>query len=460
MSKGNSKLKRYVIGGVAALAALVVGVAVFDPAARDQIGAWKIGALGKTSSAAPGASAAPGGGGPAGGQHATTVITAEAVASDFPIRRTSVGFLSSPSVVNVNARVGSAVVAVAVKDGQSVKAGDLLFKLDDRSLQAALAKDQASLAKDQAAHVSSEADFKRAEDLLAKGAGTQQAYDQQLATLKGLEAAIAADQALIASDQVQLSYATITAPASGRLGAINTTVGNIVTASGSQGSASSTPLVTITQMSPLQVTFNLPEDDLPMLHQAFAARKPDAVSLTLPNGTDVVATGPLDFIDSSVDTTTGTIAARASIANPDEKLWPGQYVQIGIQFGTLQNAVAVPTVAVQQGQKGPYVFVVGSDDKVSIRQITVAMTDGGRTAITSGLSAGERVVVEGQARLKDGTSVREQKAGAPGGGASGKPDAKVSEEAPAGGASTTDGGHHKGNKPVDGGKTASADGGA
>ena len=458
-------MKRYVIGGVVVVAALAIGVAVFDPSIRDQIGALKIGPFGGGSAAGGGAPSAKGAAG-GQGQRAVTVVTAEAVTSDFPIERTSVGFLSSPTVVNINARVSSAVTEIAVKDGQTVKAGDLLFKLDDRSLQAALEKDKASLAKDEASHVSAEADFKRATDLLGKGAGTQQAYDQQLAVVKGLEASIASDQAAIDADQVQLGFATITAPVGGRLGAVNTTVGNIVSTNTSQSSSSSTPLVTITQMDPLQVTFDMPEADLPLLQQAYAAKKPDAVRLMLPTGSNVIAEGPLDFIDSSVDTTTGTIAARASIANPDEKLWPGQYVQIVAQFGTLSNAIAVPTVAVQQGQKGAYVFVVGSDGKAVMQPVTVAMTQGDRTAITAGLTAGEKVVVEGQGRLKSGTPVREQKAGGgTGSSMSGGPEAKVSQETPADGtapadAATAGSGHHKGNKPGDNGKAAPADGGA
>lgn len=415
-------MKRVLIGGVAVLAALTLGVAVFRPEIAG-LAAWKAGSSG--ASAAGSVAAGGGKGGRAsGGERPVTVITATASEGDFPIERTSVGFLSSPTVVNINARVTSAVTEVAVKDGQTVKAGDLLFKLDDRALQAALQKDQAALAKDQAAEVSALADFNRDKDLLAKGAGTQQAYDQQMAALKGFQASVAADQAAIAADEVQLSYATITAPVDGRLGAVNTTVGNIVSASSNQGSSAATPLVTITQMAPLQVTFDLPESDVPMLQKAVEAGKADAVSLTLPDGKDVVATGPLDFIDSSVDTTTGTIAARAAIANADGKLWPGQYVEVTVRFGTL-SAVGVPTVAVQQGQKGAYVFVVGADGKAAMRPVTVALTDGARTAIGAGLAAGDRVVVEGQGRLKDGTPVREQKAdgdaGSPSGGGAAKP---------------------------------------
>lgn len=348
----------------------------------------------------------------------TVVVTAPAQATDFPVMRYATGFLSSPVVVNVGSRISSQIVEIPVKDGQTVKAGDVLFRLDDRALNAQLAKDQAGLAKDQAATVSAQADLARARDILAKGAGTQQAYDEQLATTKGLEAAVQADQ-------VQLAYATIAAPVSGRLGMINTSVGDLVStggsqstgqsgqASGTQQSSSSQPLVTITQMDPLTVTFNLPEADLDLLRSAVAspgqAPEPATVSLSTPDGKGLAAHGVLDFLDSFVDTASGTIAARASVDNAGGKLWPGLYVNVAIWFGTLKDAVTVPTVALQTGQKGSYVFVVDPAGKASMRSVTIAMSDDQQTAIASGLNSGEKVVVEGQGRLKDGSPVAEEK---------------------------------------------------
>jgi len=369
------------------------------------------------------------------GPRPTAVVTAEAQTTDFPIMRYATGFLSSPAVVDVGSRVASQITEIPVKDGQTVKAGDVLFRLDDSTLKAQLAKDQAGLAKDQASLVSAQTDLDRARDLLAKGAGTQQAYDEQLATTRGLEAAVQADQAAIQADQVQLAYATITAPASGRLGIVNASVGDLVGTGGGQsgaqggqasgtqqsGSASS-PLVTITQMDPLRVTFNLPEADLGLLQAAMAAPGQATVSLSSPDGTGPSAQGVLDFLDSSVDTTSGTIAARASVDNGDGKLWPGLYVNVAIRFGTLNNAVTVPTVALQTGQKGSYVFVVGADGKASMRPVTIAMSGDTQTAIASGLKPGEKVVVEGQGRLKDGSPVSEDKGttgGATGGAAGG-----------------------------------------
>ncbi|MGB3897942.1 MAG: efflux RND transporter periplasmic adaptor subunit [Mesorhizobium sp.] len=352
------------------------------------------------------------------GPRPTAVVTAPVQTTDFPIMRYSTGFLSSPAVVNVGSRIASQITEIPVKDGQTVKAGDILFKLDDSALNAQLAKDQAGLAKDQAALVSAQADLDRAREILAKGAGTQQAYDEQLATTKGLEAAVEADQAAIRADKVQLGYATIVAATPGRLGTINASVGDLVgsgngqsgtnTSTTQQSGSSSQPLVTITRMDPLRVTFTLPEADLGLLQSAIA--NPGQATVTLSSRDDgggPLAQGALDFLDSSVDTTSGTIAARASVDNSAGKLWPGLYVNVAIRFGTLKDAVTVPTVALQTGQKGPYVFVVGADGKASMKTVTIAMSNDRQTAVSAGLNRGEKVVVEGQGRLKDGAPVTE-----------------------------------------------------
>lgn len=355
----------------------------------------------------------------------TSVI---ATVADFPIRRYAIGFVASPAVVAVNARVTSQVVSIAVKDGQMVKAGDLLISLDDRVLQAQVDRDKALLAKDQALLVSAQADLARAKELAEKQAGTEQAYDESLAAEKAAAATVDADQAQLDADTVQLGYATITAPISGRLGAVGVSVGDLVGVS--NGSSQEAPLVTVTQMDPLQVNFSLPERDLPTLQQALAAPSTSSVTLRRADSRDALATGVLDFVDSSVDIGSGTIAARATVPNPDLALWPGQYVDVVLQAGTLPQVVSVPTVAVQPSQKGPFVFVVKADNTVEVRPVQVALTEGDNSAISAGLQSGERVVTEGQARLKQGAAVREVAAAAGGEAAGGK---DVAAEAPAGG---------------------------
>jgi multidrug efflux system membrane fusion protein len=364
-----------------------------------------------------------------GGGRSASIVSATATTADFPIRRYAIGFVSSPSVVSINARVSSQIVSIHVKDGQMVKAGDVLFSLDDRALRAQLAKDQATLAKDQAMLVSAQADLQRAKDLVAKQAGTQQTYDQALAAQRAAAATIDADKATIDADTVQLSYATISAPISGRLGAVSVSVGDLVTTSNGN-SSSSTPLVTITQMDPLQVNFTLPESNLALLHKALADPQQGDVTLTKDRDPTPIGKGTLDFVDSSVDTASGTIATRASIPNPGLSLWPGQYVNVVLEAGILPKMTSVPTVAVQPSQKGPFVYVVKPDNTVEMRPVQVALTEGENSAISEGLKSGEKVVVEGQTRLKNGAAVHEGKTAGSGDQAS----PKVAEADKAGGA--------------------------
>ncbi|MDW6020686.1 efflux RND transporter periplasmic adaptor subunit [Mesorhizobium sp. BAC0120] len=360
----------------------------------------------------------------ASGARTVTVVTATASTADFPIRRYAIGSISSPAVVGISSRISSQIVSIAAKDGQMVKAGDLLFQLDDRALKAQVERDKAALAKDQAMLISAQADLKRAKNLMDRQAGTQQAYDQALANEKAGEANVAADQAQLDVDTVQLGYATITAPISGRLGAISVAVGDLTT---NNNASTSTPLVTLTQIDPLRVTFNLPESDFALLQKALASPQPDAVTLHADGDPKPIGKGTLDFLDSSVDTASGTISARATVPNPDLMLWPGQYVDVVLDAGVASQLTSVPTVAVQSGQKGPFVYVVKPDNKVELRQIKVALTVGDNVAVSGGLKSGERVVVEGQTRLTDGTPVRVDAADNAAG-------TTVAQEGPAGGA--------------------------
>ncbi|MCG7506803.1 efflux RND transporter periplasmic adaptor subunit [Mesorhizobium retamae] len=349
-----------------------------------------------------------------GGRSAVTVATATAKTTDFPIQRYAIGFLASPAVANINARVASQVMTIAVEDGQMVKQGDVLITLDDRALKAQVEKDKATLAKDQALAASAAADLERAKSLLARQTGTQQAYDQALAAQKAAQATVAADQAALDADLVQLGYTTITAPISGRLGAVSVSVGDLVTAGGASGTGA-TPLVTITEMDPLRVAFNLPEADLALLQQATA--KPGSVSVTLhkDGSPEPIGSGTVDFVNSTVDTASGTITARATVPNADLKLWPGQYVNVTVNAGTMPQVVTVPTQAVQPSQQGSFVYVVKADKTVEARPIKVAISHENESAIASGLKDGEKVVVDGQLSLKPGSAVREVDGGGSGG---------------------------------------------
>ena len=395
-----------IVLAVVAVACVIAGWLYLSPTA---MGSLQQMLAGKETAAAgkPAAGDKPAAG--ANAARSASVLAATATTADFPIRRYAIGFVSSPAVVSINARVSSQIVSIAVRDGQMVKAGDVLLSLDDRALKAQLAKDQATLAKDQALLASSQSDLQRAKDLVAKQAGTQQTYDQAVAAQKAAAATVDADKATLDADMVQLGFATITAPISGRLGAVSVAVGDLVTTSNGN-SSTATPLVTITEMDPLQVNFNLPESDLALLHKALATPLVGGVTLTKDGNPTPIGKGTLDFVDSSVDTASGTIATRASVPNADLSLWPGQYVNVVLDAGIMPQMTSVPTVAVQPSQKGPFVYVIKSDNTVEMRPVQVALTEAANSAISQGLKSGERVVVEGQTRLKNGASVHEGKA--------------------------------------------------
>jgi multidrug efflux system membrane fusion protein len=333
---------------------------------------------------------------------AAAVVTALAERADMPVRKRAIGFVETPASVVVKSRIDSEIVEQHVVDGQFVRKGDLLFTLDDRDIRAQIDKDEAAIARDEASHRRAEGDLARYQQLLARNAGTQQSVDQATADERSSAATILADKAALEADRLKLGYARITAPIDGRAGAVLVTPGNLV-AAGTSGAS----LVTITQMKPLRVGFALPERDLPVLQGALASGRPVAVSARIPDSGRPAVTGTLNFVDSAVDMSSGTITAKALFANDDLALWPGQFVDVEIAADRLRDVVVVPTVAVQAGQKGPYVFVGRPDQTVSLRPVTVALADGDRTALTAGVEAGERVVVDGQQRLKEGARFRE-----------------------------------------------------
>jgi membrane fusion protein, multidrug efflux system len=362
-----------------------------------------------------------------GGPIAVAVVAAET--ANLPLIEHTYGVVKSPTVATVNARVASQIIEIHVKEGQMVKAGDLLVSLDDSLLQAQLEKDQAVLLKDQAQLASATADLARAQDLAKKGAGTQQAADQALAAQKSALANENADKATIDSDNAQLAFTKIIAPVAGRLGAIQAVVGNLVTTA-SAGSASNN-LMTITQLQPLKVSFQLPERTLTDIQTNLTAGIQLPVHVFRSGTTTELENGNLDFIDSAVDTTSGTINMSATVDNDKLALWPGQFVDVEVTKGQLANAVVVPTVAIQQSQTGPFVWVMKDDDTVALTPVTVAQSEGDKSAIASGVAAGDKVVVEGQLKLKDGAAVK--LGGKPADAAAGGAEASTDAAAPADG---------------------------
>lgn len=335
------------------------------------------------------------------GGGAIAVKLAEATTADLPLIVQAYGTAQPIAQVNINARISSQVNKVLVQDGQAVKAGDVLVELDDRTLQAALAKDAATLAKDNAVLENATIQVTRAKTLAASHVGTQQDLDTAVAAEKSAEQVTQADQAVIDADKLQLDFATIKAPIDGKLGAVAAMPGALVTVNGTQ-----TPLMTITQMQPLKVSFRLPEQSLPAIRSQMDSNADVVVRVYASGSHELLDTGKLTFIDSSVDSGSGTIALAATMANDKLVLWPGQHLEVDVQYGTVVGALSVPTVAVQQGRIGSFVWTVDADSKAKATAVEVANYAGEIAAIAKGLSAGQKVVVEGQGKLTDGAMVR------------------------------------------------------
>ena len=340
---------------------------------------------------------------------ATAVVTAVVATKDLPITKDSVGWVEPIATVAVKPRIDAIIIAQAVKDGQVVKAGDLLYRLDDAAIQATIAKDTATMAKDQANLDQANADLKRDKSLIGRNdVLTQQQLEQQTALVKADEASVAIDKAQLQSDQVQLGYTTITAPIAGRVGVVGATTGNLVRAS------DTTPLLTITQMAPLRISFSVPERDLDDYRSALAGPAPVPVEALDRGAATPRASGHLTFINSSIDTTSGTVILKAEFANADGILWPGQYTRVRTRIGIRNGATVVPTVAIQQNSQGPFVFLSTPGGTAKVQPVTVAATLTDTAVISSGLKPGDHVVVEGQLHLSDGAPIKE--AGADSGG--------------------------------------------
>jgi multidrug efflux system membrane fusion protein len=337
------------------------------------------------------------------------VVTAVAESVDLPITRASVGWVEPDATVTVRARVDGQVIEQRVKDGEVVKEGAVLFRLDDREVQAQIARDEATLAKDQAMLAKTQSDVRRIQELLTKGAASQQQFDVVSADSKVAAANVAGDQAMLQADRIKLDYTVIKAPIAGRVGVVRVTPGNLVRANDAGDG-----LVTITQLKPLRISFSLPERELDLVRTALARKGTAQVRAYASGAAQASATGKLFFVDSAVDALSGTVTAKAMFDNEDDQLWPGQYVRIEVDLGLRPKVTTMPLVAVSPGQGGSFAFVVKADSTVERRKVEIADTRNETAVIASGIRPGEKVVIEGQARLRDGAPVIEKPApGAP-----------------------------------------------
>ncbi|MBX4951433.1 efflux RND transporter periplasmic adaptor subunit [Rhizobium binae] len=337
------------------------------------------------------------GGGRRGGGP-TVVKTVAAVKTTLPMDVTASGWADADDNTTIAAQEQGLIVSIAAQDGATVKAGDLIAKLDDRTAKAAVDKDNAMIVRDTATLTEAGTALVRAQDLFDQKAGTQQSLDQARAARDTAAATVDADKATLASDQILLEHTDIRAPFDGRLGDIAISRGAFLNA----GAA----IVTIAKYDPIYVKFHLQERYLRVLKKALAAG-PVEVS-TAPNSTKgQVRKGEISFYDNTVDTASGTILAKAKFENASGALWPGQSVNIVVHFNSSEEHVVVPTVAVSPGPDGFFAFVA-KDGKSRLTPVIIARANGGFTAIESGLSEGDHVVVEGQGQLSDQQAIHEQ----------------------------------------------------
>jgi membrane fusion protein, multidrug efflux system len=340
-------------------------------------------------------------------QHGTTarppaaipVTAAMAAAQDVPVYVEGLGTIQAFNMVSVKTRVDGQITGVMFKEGQEVKAGDPLFQIDQRPLQAALEQAQANKQKDQAQLQSAQLDLDRYSKLLPSGYQTRQQYDQQKGTVGQLQASVKADQAQIDDAQLNLDYSTIRAPIAGRTGQRVVDIGNYVQTS--QNSS----LVTITQIKPIFASFTVPAARLDDIRQSQAKAALKVIAYGMDDKTEL-AEGELTLIDNQVDQATGTIHLKAQFENADERLWPGEFVSMRLVLSMRQNAVTVPAETIMQGPDGAYLYVLGKDDTAHRRSVDVAATQDNFSVISKGLAAGDRVVVNGQYRLTEGAKVK------------------------------------------------------
>lgn len=335
-----------------------------------------------------------------GGNDADAPIPVTAVVAtteNVPLNLDALGTVQALNTVSVRPQVGGQIEAILFKEGEEIAKDDVIARIDARSYQAQLDQAAAKKKQDEAQLGGARSTLKRYEDLIQKNFVAAQDLENQRHTVRQLEALVASDEAAIANARVQLGYTVIRAPISGLAGIRQVDVGNLV--QGSQSDA----IVVLTQVHPINVLFTLPEQQLERVRTAGPSLK---VTARDRSDNRVVAEGTLGVIDNQIDATTGTFKLKAEFTNADTTLWPGQFVNVRLEVGALADAVTVPTQALQRGPDGSYVYVVKDDASVALQPVkTGAEAPGGRTVVLDGVKAGDKVVSEGQFRLKPGAKV-------------------------------------------------------
>ncbi len=332
-----------------------------------------------------------------GGPKTVPVVAEAAVQRSVPLVVKAIGNVEAYNTVSIKSQVSGEIAEVLFREGQDVKKGDRLFQIDPRPFEAALKQAEAALARDRAQAKNAGEEAKRYSFLADKGYVSRQEYDRVRTNADALEAVVRADEAAAENARLQLGYTSINSPIDGRTGSIMVHKGNVVKANDIQ-------LVTINQMSPIYVAFSVPEQELAAIKK-YRASGELKVEVGVPQNGTKPAAGTLTFIDNTVNTATGTILLKATFPNRDRALWPGQFVDVALLLTTEKNRVVVPSQAIQTGQQGQYVFVIKDDMSAEYRLVTAGRSIDGSTVIEKGLSAGEKVVTDGQLRLVPGAKV-------------------------------------------------------
>lgn len=328
------------------------------------------------------------------------IVAGTVTQHDVPIYLTGVGTVIAYNTDIVRAQIQGQIISINFTEGQQVHVGDLLAQIDPRPYQALIDQYTANLERDQAQLANARANQTRYKQLGDKGWATPQLIETQNAQVSQLQAAIKADQALVDAAKVQLSFTRLTSPINGVVGIRQIDVGNIISPSSTNG------LCVVTQLDPISLIFTLPETALPQIQQQQRQTKtPLSVLAYNQDNTIRLGEGQLGLVNNEILQTTGSIQLKASFANKENSLWPGELVNARLLLDTRHNGLTVPASVVQQGPNGPYAYVVNSDNTVSIRQIKVAQISDGQALIDSGLEANEQVVIDGQYKLQPGTHV-------------------------------------------------------